>query len=317
MAVGILMDWLGNVPDGLRLFVLWGPVLVAVGALFLVLKLGVKRRFLNTVLNPMSSWLSRGFYILSCCIVFGMINLILALLPYLEPYIHITINLWPWLATTLDILAFIFSLGTAIYTGILIMSVKYVPFWDTWLLPSLYTVSALSTGAMAITLATKAFNLIITAPGLPEWLATILIIKDEFPDGLAGTLTGIEQVLVIIEIIVLVLYLVRGYRAGEYGMFSVKLLLSGRLKYAFWAGIVVCGFFLPMVFEGVYSRFHDVDALLFIAGGFLLIGGFFVRYATVYAGIKEEPAMLRLVQSRRRLVNNATTPVLLESKGHR
>jgi formate-dependent nitrite reductase membrane component NrfD len=314
MAVGILMDWMGLIPDGLRPFVLWGPIFVAVGAVFLVLKLGVKRRFLNTILNPMSSWLSRGFYILSICIIDGMIILVLAILPYLEPYLHFTFNVWPWLQTALDIIGFIFALGTAVYTGILIMSVKYVPFWDTWLLPSLFTVSALSTGAMAVMLSTTGFNL-ATATGLPDWLANVLTAAQQFPEELAGTLTVIEQVLIIVEIIVVGLYLFTRYRVGEYGMFSVKLLLSGRLKYFFWAGIVVCGFFIPMVVEGIYSRFHDQYFLLFTAGGFMLLGGFFIRYVTVYAGIKEEPPMLRLVESRRRVAGAGAAGTLPETGG--
>ena len=84
MVIGLLMHWLGYIPDGLRPLILWGPVLVAIGALFLVLKLGVKRRFLNTIKNPMSSWLSRGFYILSVCIVVGGIDFLISLLPYVN-----------------------------------------------------------------------------------------------------------------------------------------------------------------------------------------------------------------------------------------
>lgn len=285
------MDWLGYIPDGLRPLILWGPILVAVGALFLVLKLGVKRRFLNTILNPMSSWLSRGFYILSICIVSGMLILIIAILPYLEPYftfITPILDFIPiWFTNLLDIVGFIFALGTAIYTGILIMSVKYVPFWKTLLLPSLFTVSALSTGAMAVTLSTKAYNL--------------LAASNHFPEALEHTLGNIEQVIVIIEILVIALYLFTRYKVGDYGRYSVLLLLSGKLKYVFWGGIVVTGFVIPLILEGIYSRLPEQHILLFVAGALLLIGGFFIRYATVYAGIKEEPAMLRLLNVRRQL----------------
>ncbi len=146
LAFGILMDWLGYAPHPLRPMLLWGPILVAIGALFLVLKLGIKRRFLNTILNPKTSWLSRGFYILSMCIVVGALILGITLLPFLG----VSISDWSSLILVLEIIGFILALATAVYTGILIQSVKYVPFWNTYFLPALFTVSALSTGAMAI-----------------------------------------------------------------------------------------------------------------------------------------------------------------------
>ncbi|UCC18090.1 MAG: polysulfide reductase NrfD [Dehalococcoidales bacterium] len=290
MVIGLLMQWMGYIPDGLRPLILWGPILVAIGALFLVLKLGVKKRFLNTILNPTTSWLSRGFYILSVCIIIGGIDFLISILPYF----NINIAFWPWLITLLDIISFIFALSTAIYTGILIMSIRYVPFWDTWLLPALFTVSALSTGAIALMLSSTAYNLFTTSTG--------------FPEQMADTLTIIEQVIIIIEALVLASYLFTRYRLKEYGMYSVQLLLSGNLKYVFWMGIVICGFLLPVILEGIYSRLHDQHFLLFLAGTFLLLGGFFIRYVIIYAGIKEEPPLQHWLENRRYLevINNNT-----------
>ena len=82
-AIGIFMEWLGYSPYSLRPMILWGPILVAIGSLFLVQKLGIKRRFLNTVLNPKTSWLSRGFYILSVCIIVGVVVWGISFLPHL------------------------------------------------------------------------------------------------------------------------------------------------------------------------------------------------------------------------------------------
>jgi polysulfide reductase chain C len=277
------MDWLGYIPDDLRPMILWGPILVAIGALFLVLKLGIKRRFLNTILNPMTSWLSRGFYILSACIVIGTITFLISILPYLG----ISISDWSPLLTVLDIVGFIFALATAIYTGILIQSVKYVTFWNTSFLPTLYTVSALSTGTITVMMSALAYNIVTASSGYPEQLMAAL------------TLT--EQILIIIEAIVLALYLFTRYRGEEYGTYSVRLLLSGNLKYIFWIGIIVSGFFFPVTLEGIYSRLHEQHFLLFLAGAFLLLGGFFIRYATVYAGIKEQHPMQQWVENQRSL----------------
>jgi len=283
LAIGIFMDWLGYIPDDLRPMILWGPILVAIGALFLVLKLGIKKRFLNTILNPWTSWLSRGFYILSACIVVGMIILIISILPYLG----INTGSWSALLLALDVIGFILALATAIYTGILIQSVKYVAFWNTSFLPTLFTISALSTGTIAVMMSALAYNIVTASSGYPGQLMT--------------SLTVIEQILIVLEAIVLVLYMFTRYRAEEYGRYSVRLLLWGNLKYIFWLGIIISGFFFPVILEGIYSRLHDQHFLLFLAGGFLLLGGFFIRYAVVYAGIKDQHPMQQLLENQRYL----------------
>ncbi len=278
LALGILMDWLGYSPYDLRTVLLWGPIPVAVGALFLVLKLGIKRRFLNTILNPKTSWLSRGFYILSVCIIVGGLVMLVSLLPLLG----IEISRWSAILLVFDIIAFIFALGTAIYTGILIMSVKYVSFWDTWLLPALFTVSALSTGSMAIILSTYGYDLLVFHQGYSSEMMHVLM--------------NAEQVLLAIEAIVLALYLYSRYRAEGQGKSSVRLLLSGSLRYVFWLGIVAFGFVIPVILEIIYSRFPENSYLLLATGAFSLIAGFFLRLGIVYAGIKDQTPLHKFIE---------------------
>ena len=94
--IGTLIDWLGmrlNPPfiPSIDLFgytlnlskvpIFWGPILVAIGAPFLVLDLGIKWRFMYACLNPRTSWVARGFIILSIFIVFGLILLAKSVLP--------------------------------------------------------------------------------------------------------------------------------------------------------------------------------------------------------------------------------------------
>jgi len=277
-AIGLLMEWLGYSPYSLRPMILWGPILVAIGALFLVLKLGIKRRFLNTILNPKTSWLSRGFYILSICIIVGVIIWGISFLPRLG----LSVSNLSTLLLVLDITGFIFALATAIYTGILIQSVKYVVFWDTPLLPALFTVSSLSTGAMTVVLSVLGYSILTPSQGYPEQLMNALTIT--------------EWILIVIEAFVLGLYLVSRYRAEGYGKDSVRLLLSGNLRFVFWIGIIVLGFLFPIILEGFYSLFHEQRLLLILAGSFLLIGGFFLRFGVVYAGIKEENSLQKLIE---------------------
>lgn len=251
---------------------LWGPVLVAIGAPFLILDLGIKRRFLYACLNPKTSWVARGFLILSIFIVFGVVLLAKSVLPFEWLYVESTLWYIP------EIIAFAFAFGTAIYTGILLKATKSIPLWNTYFLPLLFLVSALSTGSMAIILSA---------------LGTGLFHHDA---GVLEVLMGGEQIMVVIEGIVLYLYLSRRYKVSEQGKDSVHLLLFGEKKLIFWGGIVLLGFIFPVILKNIASFFHGNVMLIFVSGLILLCGGFFLRLGVLSAGIKEQIPMQRLIE---------------------
>jgi formate-dependent nitrite reductase membrane component NrfD len=148
--VGTIINWsvdlsnpislLGFSFDLAKATIFWGPILVAVGSPFLILDLGIKRRFLYACLNPRTSWMARGFLILSAFIVLGLVTFVLYVLSSLG------FSEQKVLLRILEILSLLFAFGTALYTGVLLKSVKYVALWNTVLLPILFLVSALSTG---------------------------------------------------------------------------------------------------------------------------------------------------------------------------
>ena len=293
--IGTLIHWLGMPLDlpftasinllGYRLDLakfplFWGPIMVAIGAPFLILDLGIKRRFMYACLNPKTSWVARGFLILSTFIVFGLILLAKSVLPF--EWLHADSALW----LIPEGIAFIFAFGTAIYTGILLKATKSIPLWNTYLLPLLFLVSALSTGSMAIILST---------------LGTGFFSHDA---GAMKILTRGEQVLVIIEAIVLYLYLSRSYRATEQGKDSVRLLVFGEKKTIFWGGIVLLGFIFPIILESIASFFHGEVVLLFVSGLVMLCGGFFLRLGVLSSGIKERIPMQRWIEFQYEMVGN-------------
>jgi formate-dependent nitrite reductase membrane component NrfD len=288
--IGTLVNWfagpskidsfLGLPVDTAKAALLWGPVLVAIGAPFLILDLGIKRRFLYACLNPRTSWVARGFLILSIFILFGMIDLVTSGLPFawLRPVSA--------LRRVVEVIALIFAFGTAIYTGILLKATKSIPLWNTYLLPLLFLVSALSTGSMAIILATLGTGLFSHAAGVLKVL-----------------ISG-EQILVVIEAIVLYLYLSGRYRAAEQGKDSVRLLLFGEKKLIFWGGIVLLGLVFPIVLEAIASFFPEHGALIFVSGLILLCGGLFLRLGVLSAGIRDQIPMQRLMEFQYQLVKN-------------
>ena len=266
------VELLGHTVNLSKVPILWGPVMVAIGAPFLVLDLGIKWRFLYACLNPRTSWVARGFIILSVFILLGLILLARSVLPF--EWLHAESILW----RIPEVIAFVFAFGTAIYTGILLKATKSIPLWNTYLLPLLFLMSALSTGSMAIILST---------------LGTGLLSLDS--PSLKFIMHG-EQMLVVVEGIVLYLFLSRRYRAAQQGKDSVRLLLYGEVRLIFWGGIVVLGFVFPFILENVASFFPGNAALIFVAGILLLCGGFFLRLAILHAGVKEQIPMHRLME---------------------
>jgi formate-dependent nitrite reductase membrane component NrfD len=212
------------------------------------------------------------------CIIIGGLVMLVSLLPL----INIDISKWSAVLLVFEIIAFIFALGTAIYTGILIQSVKYVSFWNTWLLPALFTVSALSTGAVALVVTTGIYDFIFHSAGYSSHMTHVLL--------------NIEPFLLLIEAVVLILYMYRGYGAEGQGRNSVRMLLSGRLRYVFWLGIVVSGFVLPVILEAIHSWVTDSVVILFTMGGFSLLGGLFIRFGVIYAGIKDQTPLHKFVE---------------------
>ncbi len=288
--IGTLVNWFIN-PSSIVSFlgwrfdlakasILWGPVLVAIGAPFLILDLGIKRRFLYACLNPRTSWVARGFLILSAFIVFGLVLLVKSAFPF--EWLIPQSPFW----IPLEVIAFALAFGTALYTGILLKATKSVPLWNTHLLPLLFLASALSTGSMGTILSMLGSGLFL------------------LEGSSLKVLMRVEQILVVIEAIVLYLFLFNRYKAAEQGKDSVRLLLFGQMRSIFWGGIVLLGFVFPFVLETVASLFHGNVVLIFLAGLLLLFGGFFLRVGILYAGIKDRLPMIRLVEIQYALAKN-------------
>ena len=280
--IGTLISWMDIKPDyqflsnfdlfGFtlnlsKLAILWGPIMVAVSAPLLILDLGVKKRFMYACRNPRTSWMARGFIILSIFIISGLLLLTKSIINI--GWFHVDPILW----RSLEVIAFIFAFATAIYTGLLLKTTKSIPLWNTNLLPLLFLVSALTTGSMAIILST---------------LGTGFFAQDA--KALNILMRG-EQVLACVEGIVLILFLYRGYTIAVQGKKSVRLLLLGDMKVVFWGGVVLLGFIFPAVLEYTTRLFPENIVLIVSAGIFLLCGGFSLRVAILRAGIKDQIPM--------------------------
>ena len=273
--VGMFTNWLENPSitiqvwgfsfDIAKFTLFGGPILVAMGTPFLILDLGIKGRFLYACLNPRSSWVARGFLILSTFIVLGLTILVIS---FFYPTVFIK-RPSSWLA--LEILSLVFAFATAIYTGILLKSVKYVSLWNTPLLPILFLVSALSTGTMILLLSTLGYGYLVPRG---EWFYKMINLWVCF-----------GQILIVIECFVLALYFMV-YRKDDRETNQVYHFVLREIGWLICGGIALF----------LYAYFLRHPSLLIAAGLFLFVGGFSLRLQVLAQGVKEQPPMYRWIE---------------------
>lgn len=242
--------------------------MVIISTFFLIADLGKPMRFIQAFASPQHSWISRGTLILSGFIVLGLL--------------HIAFGVWPWpvlsggALTALQIIASVFAVGTAVYTGILIGVLVGRPFWNNAMLPFLFLTSAISTGIGATFLAGGVWFGLTGGAGSTE-LHNMLV-----------SIGRADIVLIGLEALLLYFYLSVVYgRSKE----SVNLLMSGSLSGLFWGAFAVVGLVIPLVLDwvAIYATGGSTSASLAlnaISGIGLLVGGFFLRLLILSAGLR-------------------------------
>ena len=271
--VGVVGDFMGYAIPA-KIAIAFGIPAVAVSTLFLIMDLGHPAKFFRAMLHPGTSWISRGFFIVSALIVSGGLTVILWVWPFGS-----VLDVNQGLRTALEVIALVLAVATCIYTGILIGIVVSRPFWNNPLLPILFLVSAVSTGIGAVFFITPIVSSVleIASPKTAEFVTR---------------LESADMILIIVEAIAIYLYLTLVFdRAPE----AASLLLTGKLSRLFWGGFLVVGLLVPMVIEYFASMMHEgvsQSLVTLVAGVLVLIGGFLMRLLILAAGIRS-PLILR------------------------
>lgn len=133
----------------------------------------------------------------------------------------------------------------AFYTGMLLMTAGSVPFWDTLLLPALFTVSAFDTGV-----------------ALVEVVAIALAKKEAVDHDTKRFMEKCVVVLVVLEVVVLAAFLGSMLLAdantpvGAAAAASAGMFVSGQLAVWFWGLVAVLGLALPlaMAVKGLLAK---------------------------------------------------------------
>lgn len=136
---------------------------------------------------------------------------------------------------TLAIIGIVLGAFVAVYTGMLLMAPASVPFWNTPLLPLLFTVSAFDTGV-----------------ALVEVMAAAAARKDPLAADAKRFLERCVVVLVLVEMVVLAAFMVAALAGsgsdaeGATAAASASMLVEGPLAGWFWVLLVAAGLALPL-----------------------------------------------------------------------
>lgn len=258
--------------------------IVAFGALLLITDLGqgLKKPWLiiNMFLN-FSSVMTWGIYILTAFIFIAFIKAFFVWKKMQAPDV-------------LSYIGAILALATAAYTGMLLAVIEGVPFWNSYLMPVVFVVSALSTGLSLTSLLAHFFE------------------KHQVHEE---RVSQVHLWLVSMEIISITAFFALIYSGsqGAVAKVSANLLLTESLALPFWLLLILAGLVGPLVFYVQQSRrqkkatlamkdqnlFENVDIpagvnqgasaksqyALLLCDGAVMVGGLTLRCLIVFAAL--------------------------------
>ncbi len=192
--------------------------IVAFGTVLLVFDLGqglYKPWLLVRLLLNLGSVMTWGVYILSAFIIVGLIKAYLVFKNKQAP------EALAWAGAGL-------AIATAAYTGLLLAVVEAVPFWNSFIMPILFVVSALSTGLSVTTL-------------------VAYFMKKEGSTNLKENQVHLSLVAAELIIVVIFFGLMSFGSNGPVGAQSAASVLSGSYAVLFWGYFIGLGLLFPLV----------------------------------------------------------------------
>ncbi len=232
-----------------------GLVLVVIAAACLVIDLGRPAYFYLLFIRPNTSVLSFGTFILTGTI---LLSFFLTAANQFFPQIPSRVK------KVAEVLCVIFGLLLITYVGIFLQSMGTVPFWNSYAIPVLFILSALSTGTAII---------FLVAP-----------FKDGYAWLAAHTrrLHMSHRIILVLELMMLALLL--GMSTLYWTtMQSVELLFSPDLIVWFVGGAIGLGIAVPLLAD-LLLDLTKRRLVLPLVSILCLFGGFCLRYCIVMAG---------------------------------
>jgi sulfite dehydrogenase (quinone) subunit SoeC len=175
-----------------------------------VLYLGHPSRAWRILLNPGTSWISRGLIFVALYLLLGLVYILLYQLAGFSSTALLIAS---------DVLAFL----VIIYGGFAMNYVKGISLWNTALLPVLYVVSGIWGGAGIALSAALAASSTTIGVSVEEWI----------------------RILIIGYIVLLTVYLISVRYSNLVGTYSVRQMLTGRWWPWMWVVVVGLGLLVP------------------------------------------------------------------------
>jgi formate-dependent nitrite reductase membrane component NrfD len=238
--------------------------------------------------SNISSWMTIGAWIVLVAVIVFLVTAILASPILQKRYVkgRMTRLRRIDVATSIfGIMGVVLGLGVAVYTGVLLMWAPGVPLWKTFLLPCLFTVSALGTGVALVEIVALSLNVLSLTKKSPLTVKSLLLLEKS------------AVALVLLETVIFVAFamvMLNGNtaEAGESSSFSivavtsVKLLTVGYLAPFFWVLFIGCGLATPLIAAIIGLTRHKQTSTLSITLGATatLIGGCALRFLILFAG---------------------------------
>ncbi len=239
------------------LWISW-PAL-AIGSVALLADLGSPAKAVYAGMKPGTSWIARGFWIIS---IFMILSFIHTLLHQFADAAGST------LVQVLSVVTIAFAVGTMAYTGVLLGASKGMPFWTTGIVPVVFVVSAIVTGHFTIMLGVTLFG---TAQEIGAEMRTM---------------AGEAAAFVVLEVLAIVFFLQAAFKHPDPRESAERILA----KRYFVVGYFVLGLAVPLILMlMVYVSSAEVSGaggLAVVAVGSLLglIGGLILRQGVLVCG---------------------------------
>ncbi len=267
----------------------WLSVLaIAVGTLFLLFETGKPFRALLLFKSfvQFSSWMTIGAWLLFAAILLDGLFAIY----WTDRVVTLAGKLWRPLQEKRGVIRGVvaaigipINVGVAIYTGVLLSVLPFRPFWHTWLLPALFTASALSTGGVCI--------------------AAFEHLRDggRRVNGLVRGVGAFHLALILVEVAIWVGYMYTMLTGTADMANSARILISGLLAPVFWAVVVGLGLAVPFLVHVLQlSRLVRVPQPVFVLSIVAaLAGGWTLRFLVLSAGLPQmlaSPALEQILQ---------------------
>jgi sulfite dehydrogenase (quinone) subunit SoeC len=230
-----------------------------------MLFLGKPIRFWRMLLNPQTSWMSRGIIFVFLFLGFAFLQLVLMFfIPEQTMLIFI-----------LKVISGLLALCIAVYTGFVMNNAKGVPFWNVPILPVLFLADAIL-GGFGLTVA---FGLFI--PKL----------------NMAAAEAG-SRVMLILVVLLIALYMFLASKREGVGNQSVLFQIRGSISPLFWTFVVILGMIVPMaiavisLFTGELTPFILMFGIICEAVGQIMFKYCFLK-SGIYNPIIPENHLLR------------------------